>query len=86
MNRNAIFENVKEIITSNCDYLISNITYESLLYGGDIGLSSVDMLNVIVIVEEQYNIEFPDEMMNRELTVGDIVNWIENIYMSNGNI
>lgn len=86
MNRNAIFENVKEIITSNCDYLINNITHKSLLYGGDIGLSSIDMLNVIVIVEEQYNIEFPDEMMNRELTVGDIVDWIENIYLSNGNI
>ena len=74
MNRNAIFENV------------NNITHKSLLYGGDIGLSSIDMLNVIVIVEEQYNIEFPDEMMNRELTVGDIVDWIENIYLSNGNI
>jgi acyl carrier protein len=49
--------------------LINNITHKSLLYGGDIGLSSIDMFNVIVIVEEQYNIEFPDEMMKGVLTI-----------------
>ena len=43
----------------------------------DMGLNSLDVVNVIVTFEEEFNIEIPDRIIKDLRTIGDIAKYIE---------
>lgn len=43
----------------------------------DLGLSSLDVINVVVAFEEAFDIEIPDHKIKELVTVGDIVEYLE---------
>lgn len=43
----------------------------------DLGLDSMDSIELIMDLEKQFNITIPDEEAERMKTVGDIANYIE---------
>lgn len=43
----------------------------------DLGLSSLDIINVVVVFEDEFGIEIPDQKIKELVTVGDIVEYLE---------
>lgn len=43
----------------------------------DLGLNSLDVVNVIVAFEDEFNIEIPDRIIKDLRTIGDILKYIE---------
>lgn len=43
----------------------------------DLGLSSLDVINVVVAFEDEFDIEIPDQKIKELVMVGDIVEYLE---------
>ena len=71
------FEKVKEIIvdTINCDE--SEITMETTFID-DLGADSLDVFQIIMGIEEEFDIEISNEDAEKIVTVGDAVEQIKN--------
>ncbi len=52
------------------------ITLQSDLQN-DISLESIDIINVLFELEDEFNIEIPDQDMENARTVGDIVTYVQ---------
>ena len=63
------FEKFKKIISNHCK--VENITLESNLK--DLGLDSLDLLEIVTEGEELLNVQFEDEELLSFKTVGDVV-------------
>lgn len=69
-----MFEKVKEILSEYAD--AEDIQPESSLTA-DLGLTSFDMVSLIMEFEETFDIEIMDKDIRKMITVGDIVEYIE---------
>lgn len=73
-----VFEKVKEILAEQLDIEnIDSITMDSLLVE-DLGADSLDSIDIVMSVEDEFKIEVPDEVVENMTSVADIVNFIEN--------
>lgn len=73
-----VFEKVKEILAEQLDIEnVDSITMDSLLVE-DLGADSLDSIDIVMSVEDEFKIEVPDEVVENMTTVADIVNFIEN--------
>ncbi len=79
MKRTEILEKLKDILISadskNME-LAENCTESANLYT-DFGLTSVNMLFMVIAIEEDFNIRFDDVSMDSFATLGDVVSYIE---------
>ena len=71
-----VFDDVKEILAEQLDLNIDDIELNSNLTD-DLGADSLDAIDIVMSVEDQYSIEVPDETIEAMKTVEDIVNFIE---------
>jgi acyl carrier protein len=67
-----ILEKVKEIISEQLGVPKEDITEQSSLVD-DFGADSLDMVETIMAVEEDFEIEIPEDKLERIRTVSDIV-------------
>ena len=67
---------VIEILSDFSDMSSDQITSDTMLVA-DMGLSSLDVLNVVVAFEDEFEIEIPDEDIERFIRVGDILLYLE---------
>lgn len=54
----------------------TDITMDSDLVD-DLGLSSLEVINIVAAFEDEFGIEVPDRVIPTLRTVGDIVNYLE---------
>lgn len=73
-----IFEKVKEIIVSELKLDASKVTMDANLET-DLGADSLDAVEVIMALEEEFDLEFSDDAATSIKTVGDIVRYIESV-------
>jgi len=76
MNMNkAIYEIVVKILTEEVDASKTFLPDDNLK---DIGLNSLSMIRVVVKLENEFNIEFDDEMLSFDqiITLDDLVTYI----------
>ena len=71
-----IFDEVKAVIAEELDVEESEITMESQIVD-DLGADSLDVVELIMRLEEKFEIEIPDEDAEKIQTVGDAVKFIE---------
>ena len=71
-----VFEKIKEIVAEQLDVDTSDITLETSLTK-DLEADSLDAVEVIMEIEEEYGIEIPDEEAEKFVTIGDIVAYVE---------
>ena len=72
-----IFEEIKDILAENLDLDPNTIEMTSDL-ASDLGADSLDAIDIVMSLEDQYGIEVPDSAIENIKTVEDIVNFIEN--------
>jgi len=73
----GLFRKVKEIIIENIGVNNENFTLDSHLFE-DLGCDSLDCVEICMMLEEEFNIEIPDEDTEKIFTVKDIINYLQN--------
>lgn len=71
------FEKIKKIIAEVLNVEEDSITMEST-FNDDLGADSLDVFQIIMGVEEEFEIEIPNEEAEKIVTVGDAVEQIKN--------
>ena len=69
-------DKVKKILVDQLDVEESAITSDSSIID-DLGADSLDIVDMVMSLEEEFDIEIPDEEIESMKTVGDIVKFIE---------
>lgn len=71
-----VFEKVKEIIVSQLGVEEDEVTLESS-FVDDLGADSLDMVEFVMVLEEEFDIEVPETDADKIVTVGDAVEYIK---------
>ena len=71
-----VFDKVREIIAEQLDVGPKEITLETDLMR-DLEADSLDAVEIIVAIEQEYGIEVPDDMAEEFKVVENIVNFIK---------
>lgn len=71
-----VFERVKKIIVNELNIPEEKVTLEASLVD-DLGADSIDAVEVIMAIEDEFGIEINDEAMKNVQTIGDMVEYIE---------
>ena len=70
-----IFDKIKDIIIEQLQVEESDISMDTNLMK-DLSADSLDAVEIIMAIEEEYGIEIPDEDAEKITTVGDAINYI----------
>ena len=71
-----VFDKVKKIIVDQLDVEEDKVTEASSITD-DLGADSLDVVDLVMSFEEEFDIEIPDDQVEKIKTVGDIVKFIE---------
>lgn len=71
-----VFEKVKSIIVDQLDVDAEKVTMESNV-AEDLGADSLDVVDLIMSIEEEFDMEINDDAVENMKTVGDIVGFID---------
>ena len=70
------FDKVKELIVEQLGVEEEKVTAEASIQD-DLGADSLDIVDLIQTIEDEYDLSIPDEAVENIKTVGDIVSYIE---------
>ncbi|HOL18594.1 MAG TPA: acyl carrier protein [Bacillota bacterium] len=70
-----ILEKVKKIISEQLDVDESSLTAETTFE--EIDADSLDIVELVMALEEEFDLEISDQEIENIKTVGDVVNYIE---------
>ena len=76
MSQEEIFDKVKEIIVEQLGVQESAVTMEASFID-DLGADSLDIVELIMALEEEFDLEIPDADAEKVATVGDVVDYIK---------
>ncbi|MCI8560528.1 MAG: acyl carrier protein [Dorea sp.] len=71
-----MFEEMKELIAEGLNIDESRIT-EGASFKDDLGADSLDLFELVMSLEDKYDVEIPSEELEKLLTVGDVIKYIE---------
>lgn len=72
------FEKIRDIIAKQLDVEPDSITRESRLVE-DLKADSLDVVELIMDLEQEFDIEIPDEELPKVRTVGDIQDYVDKL-------
>lgn len=75
-DKEQILSRVRQLILDQLDVEESEITVDARFID-DLGADSLDIVELIMAIEEEFEIEIPDEHAERIATVGDAVRYIQ---------
>ena len=70
-----MFEQIKKILAETFGVEESQIT-ESASFKDDLGADSLDLFELTMALEDEYGIEIPSEDLEKIVTVGDVVEYV----------
>ncbi|MBQ8550817.1 MAG: acyl carrier protein [Clostridia bacterium] len=73
-----VFEKIRAILANQLDAAEDDITMETDI-AADLGADSLDVVELIMSIEDEFELEIPDENIENIKTVGDVVNYIQSI-------
>lgn len=72
-----MLEKIKEIIAEQLSVEAETIT-EATSFKEDLGADSLDLFELVMSLEEEYNIEIPSEDLESITTVGAVMEYLKN--------
>ena len=76
MSSEEVFEKVKETIIEQLGVADTAVTTEASFID-DLGADSLDIVELIMALEEEFDMEIPDSDAEKVVTVGDVVDYIK---------
>lgn len=76
MSEQEIFEKVKAIVVEQLGVEEGNVTKEAT-FVDDLSADSLDIVELVMALEEEFDLEIPDNEAEKIVTVGDVVKYIE---------
>lgn len=70
-------QKVKEILADQLGIDASKLTLQTNI-ATDLGADSLDLVEILMSLEDEFNISIPDEKISEIKTVGQIVEYIQN--------
>lgn len=75
MNKEEIFKKLKPIIVEQLGVDEENVKEEAT-FVDDLSADSLDIVELVMSIEEEFELEIPDEEAEKIVTVGDVVEYI----------
>ncbi len=76
MSTEEVFEKVKAIIVEQLGVADTSVEMDSSFID-DLGADSLDIVELIMALEEEFDMEIPDADAEKVVTVGDVVDYIK---------
>ena len=71
-----MFEEVRKILAEQL-YLSEDEVKPTSRIKADLGADSLDVVDLVMALEDEFNVEIPEDQVENIKTVGDIVKYIE---------
>ena len=71
-----VFDKIKAILVDQLDVDENKVTMEASITD-DLGADSLDIADIVMSIEEEFNVEVPDDKLQNIKVVGDILKYIE---------
>lgn len=71
-----VFEKVKDIVVEQLGVEESDVTLEATFID-DLGADSLDVVELIMAMEDEFGLEFPEEEAENISSIGDVVDYIK---------
>ena len=76
MSTEEIFEKIKAIIVDQLGVAEASVTMEASFID-DLGADSLDIVELVMALEEEFDMEIPDSDAEKVVTVSDVVEYIK---------
>lgn len=71
-----MLEKIKEMVADSLGVDESTIT-ETSSFKDDLGADSLDLFELVMALEEEFEVEIPTEDLEQIATVGDVIKYVE---------
>ncbi len=71
-----MLERIKELTAENLGVDEANITKDTS-FKDDLGADSLDLFELVMALEEEYDVEIPTEELEKIATIADVIQYIE---------
>lgn len=76
MSEKEIFEKLKNIVVNELGASEENVTMEAT-FVDDLAADSLDIVELVMNIEEEFDLEIPDTDAEKIVTIGDVVKYIK---------
>lgn len=76
MLEKEIFQKLKSIVVEQLGVNDENVTMEAT-FVDDLAADSLDIVELVMNIEEEFDLEIPDSDNEKIVTIGDVVKYIE---------
>ena len=74
----AIFEDVRDVVVEQLSVAPDVVKLESKIIE-DLGADSLDVVELVMALEEKFEVEIPDSDAEKLITINDVVSYIEKL-------
>lgn len=71
-----IFEKIKELLAEQLDASADDMSMDTDI-ANDLGADSLDVVELLMAIEDEFDVEVPDDKIEVIKTIGDLVKYIE---------
>lgn len=75
-----MFEKVKKIVEFQLDITDTTLISRKTRLREDLKVDSLDAAEIILAIEDELNVEIPDELMLNAKSIGEIMDYLEKNY------
>ena len=72
-----VFEKIKTILAEQLDVDAEEMSLDTKI-ADDLGADSLDVVELLMSIEDEFGVEIPDEEIENIKTIGNLVEYIEN--------
>ena len=72
----ALIDDIKEVVVEQLSVDVAEVKEESKFIE-DLGADSLDVVELVMALEEKFDIEIPDEEAEKILTVKNVIDYVE---------
>ena len=74
----AVFDDVRDVVVEQLSVAPDAVKLDSKIIV-DLGADSLDVVELVMALEEKFEVEIPDSDAEKLITINDVVTYIENL-------
>ena len=74
----AIFDEVRDVVVEQLSVSADAVNMESKIIE-DLGADSLDVVELVMALEEKFDVEIPDSEAEKLISIADVVNYVEGL-------